>query len=498
MDEYNFLQELSNDLGELFSSGNNCDVIIQAEENDNKKEFYTHSLILCSRSTYFKAALSKNWIHNENGMIIFKKPNISPEIMNHLLKYLYSGIIELDKQRGVNVFKLFIASDELGIKKLSEYILNYIIGKYEIYIKEDPIDILQIIFKYEHFNSLRNNCLEFISENPKIFFESTKFLSIEKSILIKLIQRDDLEIHDEYEIWNYIKKKGIERMSSSLTTTENNNNHHNNIDNNNIDINNFSNWNLENFFELKNILHDFLLHIRWFQISSKIFYQQISPFKPIFPDYLYKDIITKNFKYFSLKPRKSIYCNSKIITKFHLPIFSSWIDYKEKNFYNIKTMPYHFELLYRASRDGFSSTNFHNLCDNKGSTIIICKLKDNGTIIGGYNPNSWNCNDNEFLVKSEDSYLFYFNNNIILDDDFDKSFTDDDDEPIIARLANKNYDKYLYNSNYGPTFGTGFDLIIENDIIKCDNITSYPKLLAFINPRQIYFLEDYEVYKVTK
>ncbi|GBC18860.2 BTB/POZ protein [Rhizophagus irregularis DAOM 181602=DAOM 197198] len=329
MDEYNFLQELSNDLGELFSSGNNCDVIIQAEENDNKKEFYTHSLILCSRSTYFKAALSKNWIHNENGMIIFKKPNISPEIMNHLLKYLYSGIIELDKQRGVNVFKLFIASDEL----------------------EDPIDILQIIFKYEHFNSLRNNCLEFISENPKIFFESTKFLSIEKSILIKLIQRDDLEIHDEYEIWNYI--------------------------------------------------------LKW-------------------------DIITKNFKYFSLKPRKSIYCNSKIITKFHLPIFSSWIDYKEKNFYNIKTMPYHFELLYRAN------------------------------------------------------------------DDFDKSFTDDDDEPIIARLANKNYDKYLYNSNYGPTFGTGFDLIIENDIIKCDNITSYPKLLAFINPRQIYFLEDYEVYKVTK
>ncbi|CAB5354833.1 unnamed protein product [Rhizophagus irregularis] len=311
--------------------------------------------------------------------------------MNHLLKYLYSGIIELDKQRGVNVFKLFIASDELGIKKLSDYILNYIIEKYEIYIKEDPIDILQIIFKYEHFNSLRNNCLEFISENPKIFFESTKFLSIEKSILIKLIQRDDLEIHDEYEIWNYILKWGIERMSSSLTTTENNNNNHNNINNDNIDINNFSNWNLENFFELKNILHDFLLHIRWFQISSKIFYQQISPFKPIFPDYLYKDIITKNFKYFSLKPRKSIYY-----------------------------------------------------------------------------------------------------------DDFDKSFTDDDDEPIIARLANKNYDKYLYNSNYGPTFGTGFDLIIENDIIKCDNITSYPKLLAFINPRQIYFLEDYEVYKVTK
>jgi hypothetical protein len=89
MNDYNFLQELSNDLGELYSSRNNCDVIIQAEENENIKEFYAHSLILCSRSTYFKTALSKNWVYNENGMIIFKKPNISPEVMNQLLKYVY-------------------------------------------------------------------------------------------------------------------------------------------------------------------------------------------------------------------------------------------------------------------------------------------------------------------------------------------------------------------------------------------------------------------------
>ncbi|GBB99735.1 hypothetical protein RclHR1_03610011 [Rhizophagus clarus] len=481
MNEYNFLQELSNDLGELLSNRNNCDVIIQTEENENIKEFYTHSLILCSRSTYFKAALSKNWVHNENGMIIFKKPNISPEIMNHLLKYLYSGIIKLDEQRGINVFKLFIASDELGIKNLCDYILNHIIEKYEKYLIEDPIDILQIIFEYEHFNILRDYCLEFIGKNSEIVFESSKFLLIEKSILIKLLQMDNLEVQDEYEIWNHVLKWGIGRMSKI------------------VDINDFSNWDKKDLLELKNILHDLLLHIRWFQISPKIFYQQISPFESIFPDYLYKDITSKNFKYFILKPRKSICCNSKIITKNHLPILSSWIDYKEKNYYNIKTMPYHFELLYRASKDGFSSTNFHKLCDNKGSTLIICKLKENGKIIGGYNPNNWDSNDNGFYVKSEDSYLFYFNNNIILDDECDdnkKSF--DDNEPIIARLANKSYDDYVYNPNCGPTFGTGFDLVIENDVIKCDNIVSYPKLLAFINPKQIYYLEDYEVFKVTK
>ncbi|RIA92653.1 BTB/POZ protein [Glomus cerebriforme] len=177
MNENNFLQELSTDLGELFSSGHNYDVIIQTEENGNIKEFYTHSLILCLRSPYFKTALSKNWAYNEDGIIIFKKPNILPEIMNLLLKYLYSGTIELDKQKGINVFKLFMAADELDIKKLSDYILNYITKKCETFIKDDPIDILQIIFQYEPFNYLRNYCLELIEMILK-YEKSMKFGNI--------------------------------------------------------------------------------------------------------------------------------------------------------------------------------------------------------------------------------------------------------------------------------------------------------------------------------
>ena len=32
------------------------------------------------------------------------------------------------------------------------------------------------------------------------------------------------------------------------------------------------------------------------------------------------------------------------------------------------------ELLYRMSRDGIEYSTFHNLCDNKGSTITLIKL----------------------------------------------------------------------------------------------------------------------------
>ena len=40
-------------------------------------------------------------------------------------------------------------------------------------------------------------------------------------------------------------------------------------------------------------------------------------------------------------------------------------------------------MLYKGSKHGFSAEIFHSLCDNKGPTLSLFKLK-NGTCIGGY------------------------------------------------------------------------------------------------------------------
>jgi hypothetical protein len=82
----NFLEELLYDYENLLFNGKNYDVVIEVGVNGNIKRFHAHSLILCLRSTYFKAALSNNWIHKEDGMILFKEPNIDPKIMELLLK----------------------------------------------------------------------------------------------------------------------------------------------------------------------------------------------------------------------------------------------------------------------------------------------------------------------------------------------------------------------------------------------------------------------------
>src|SRR6266498_1001881 len=121
------LLDLSYDIGQLFATGDNYDLVIQAGEGQNLKEFFAHSLILSARSTYFRAALSKEWAKKENGIIIFKKPNISPEIIELILKYFYTGIINFDKQNGAQVLKLLMASDELNLQKLGDYIQTYLI-----------------------------------------------------------------------------------------------------------------------------------------------------------------------------------------------------------------------------------------------------------------------------------------------------------------------------------------------------------------------------------
>ena len=46
-----------------------------------------------------------------------------------------------------------------------------------------------------------------------------------------------------------------------------------------------------------------------------------------------------------------------------------------------------FVLIYRASRDGWHSSNFHVLCDNKGPTVTV--VKSGEYIFGGFTDQSW-------------------------------------------------------------------------------------------------------------
>ena len=69
------------------------------------------------------------------------------------------------------------------------------------------------------------------------------------------------------------------------------------------------------------------------------------------------------------------------------------------------------ELLYRKSRDGDSYDTFHQLCDDKGKTLILVKGTEN-FIIGAYTPINWDNYHNNWL-KDDETFLFSLTNNKI-------------------------------------------------------------------------------------
>ena len=64
------------------------------------------------------------------------------------------------------------------------------------------------------------------------------------------------------------------------------------------------------------------------------------------------------------------------------------------------------ELLYRLTRDGDEFQTFHNLCDNKGITLLLVKLID-GNILGGYITKDWD--NHSGWKQDQDVFCIFFN-----------------------------------------------------------------------------------------
>jgi hypothetical protein len=83
-----YLQEVANDYEKLLETDEDYNVIIYVGENENEnvKEIHAHSNILRIRSHYFRAALSNEWSEKKDGKFIFRKPNITPQLFEVILR----------------------------------------------------------------------------------------------------------------------------------------------------------------------------------------------------------------------------------------------------------------------------------------------------------------------------------------------------------------------------------------------------------------------------
>ena len=105
-----------------------------------------------------------------------------------------------------------------------------------------------------------------------------------------------------------------------------------------------------------------------------------------------------------------------------------------------------FNLLYRASRDGFGSDIFHKLCDGKMNTLTIVKTT-NGYIFGGYTTVAWETSGN--FKPDANAFLF--------------TLVNPENKPLKLKISQNLAHSIYCNSGYGPTFGGGHDLRIYSN-----------------------------------
>ena len=166
--------------------------------------------------------------------------------------------------------------------------------------------------------------------------------------------------------------------------------------------------------------------------------------------------------------------NSKIICKEDFILVSNGIKKNLNKF--IKKV----KLLYRASRDGESATNFHTKCNGKSNTVTFVKTK-NGKKFGGFANSPWNSNGS--WISDSNVFVFSLNNN-------------------ECYYYNNNGNAILGSSSYGPYFGGGPDLCLGNNCLSNSNSTTSQSSFQYngrsyaLNGTSSFQTEEYEVYEL--
>ncbi|CAJ0880337.1 9257_t:CDS:2 [Entrophospora sp. SA101] len=142
-------------------------------------------------------------------------------------------------------------------------------------------------------------------------------------------------------------------------------------------------------------------------------------------------------------------------------------------------LQYRWNLLYQGSRDGFSPVVFHEKCDNQGRCVVITKIRNSTTIIGGYNPIGW-YSSYGYYEETQDSFICLF-----------KNFYDLKNYKLSRVISPEN--AIFQQNEFGPDFGEpDFLLFGENNETYCTTGCAYEEAIDLGH----FEVDDYVVYQI--
>src|SRR5438045_837377 len=225
---------------------------------------------------------------------------------------MYCRSVNLTKFQSREILNLLLPSDEFEFRPLVAYIQETLIKNHEDFIIKNILEIIELTYQKKFFNKLWDFCINEICYKPDRLFESTKFLTLNPSILEIMLKRDYCNIDSEIIVWEKLLKWTCGQQP--------------------VIQQNIRKWNKNDFTVMERRLSRFIPLVRFYYISSEDFHLKIYPYKELLPN----DLVNNIFAY-HMVPNNKLNINmqlprypySTIINSQHFRIFASWIDKKE-------------------------------------------------------------------------------------------------------------------------------------------------------------------------
>jgi hypothetical protein len=174
-------------LNEYLDSGTYCDLTFRI----GSEQFPCHRIILASSSPYFQVLLTHTF--KENSLNSIELRDIEPSTFSSLLRYIYSGQIELDEN---NVQELLIASDMFQLDEVVKFCCHYL----SISLNEkNVLDVWKIANELE-CSSLKDDAEHYILTHFRSLIKLDMIKLFSHNLLSKIISNDDLIVDNEQQV----------------------------------------------------------------------------------------------------------------------------------------------------------------------------------------------------------------------------------------------------------------------------------------------------------
>ncbi|XP_072266106.1 BTB/POZ domain-containing protein 9 [Pyxicephalus adspersus] len=179
--EIDHVHILSENVGALISGEEYSDVTFVVE----KMRFPAHRVILAARCQYFRALLYGGMRESQPQAEIFLQ-DTTPEAFSMLIKYIYTGRASLREEKEEVLLDFLSLAHKYGFPELEDSTSEYLCT----ILKIQNVSLIYDAASLYSLGKLSSTCCLFMDRNAQEVLSSEGFLSLSKSALLDIVQRD--------------------------------------------------------------------------------------------------------------------------------------------------------------------------------------------------------------------------------------------------------------------------------------------------------------------